>query len=162
MCAGHNRLARERDRSLSVRGWYRMRMPTIGSRELQYMLRREAFFTNTRTCCIMSGGECHDPKCRDRVDRLKNAAIWLSCHEKGKGGDISDKALSACASHLAESGSGYERDRCKRRHNWSEAIAVSLMSPRQGETSWHAYAERLVLRNECTSRRRTDFGSLCP
>ncbi|CAL1378327.1 unnamed protein product [Linum trigynum] len=137
-------------------------MPTIGSRELQYMLRREAFFTSTRTCCIMSGGECHDPKCRDRVDRLKNAAIWLSCHEKGKGGDISDKALSACASHLAESRCGYERDRCKRRHNWSEAIAISLMSPRQGETSWHAYAERLVLRNECTSRRRTDFGSLCP
>ncbi|CAL1384545.1 unnamed protein product [Linum trigynum] len=103
MCAGHNRLARERDRSLSIRGWYRMRMPTIGSRELQCMLRREAFFTSTRTCCIMSGGECHDPKCRDRVDRLKNAAIWLSCREKGKGGDISDKALSACASHLAES-----------------------------------------------------------
>ncbi|CAL1392795.1 unnamed protein product [Linum trigynum] len=93
----------------------------ISLRELQYMLRREAFFTSTRTCCIMSGGECHDPKCRDRVDRLKNAAIWLSCHVKGKGGDISDKALSACASHLAESGCGYERDRCKRRHNWSEA-----------------------------------------
>ncbi|CAL1401878.1 unnamed protein product [Linum trigynum] len=62
------------------------------------MLRREAFFTSTRMCCIISGGECHDPKCRDRVDRLKNAAIWSSCHERGKGGDISDKTLSACAS----------------------------------------------------------------
>ncbi|CAL1401662.1 unnamed protein product [Linum trigynum] len=103
----------------------------------------------------------HDPKYRDRVDHLKNAAIWLSCHKRGKGGDISDKALSSCASFLAESGCGYEEVRCKRRHNWSEAIAVSLMSPRQGKTSWHAYAERLVLRNECTSRRSTDFGSLC-
>ncbi|CAL1379526.1 unnamed protein product [Linum trigynum] len=105
------------------------------------MLRREAFFTSTRSCCIMSGGECHDPKFRDRVDCLKIAAIWLSCNERDKGGGISDKALSACASHLAELGCGYEGDRCKRRHNWSEAIAVSLMSPRQGETSWHAYAE---------------------
>ncbi|CAL1393554.1 unnamed protein product [Linum trigynum] len=126
------------------------------------MLQREAFFTSTRTCCIMSGGESRDPKCRDRVDRLKNAAIRSSCHERGKGGDISDKALSACASFLAKSGCGYEGDHCKRRHNWSEAIAVSLLSPRQDETSWHAYVERLVLRKECTSRRRTDFRSLCP
>ncbi|CAL1388822.1 unnamed protein product [Linum trigynum] len=126
------------------------------------MLRREAFFTSTRTRCITSGGECHDPKYCDCVDRLKNVAILSSCHEKGKGGDISDKALSSCSSFLAELGCGYAGDHCKRRHNWSKAIAVSLMSPRQGETSWHAYAERLVLRNECTSKRRTDFGSLCP
>ncbi|CAL1367679.1 unnamed protein product [Linum trigynum] len=106
-------------------------------------------------------GYCHDSKCRDRVDRLKNVVIWLSCYKRGKGGDISYKALSACASFLAEPGCGYEGDRCKRRHNWSEAIVASLMSPRQGETSWHAYAKRLVLRDECTSRRRTGFESLC-
>ncbi|CAL1401919.1 unnamed protein product [Linum trigynum] len=96
-------------------------------------------------------GICHDVSGRDRVDHLKNAVIWLSCYKRGKGGDISDKALSAYASFQTESGCGYEGDSCKKRHNWSEAIAVSLMSPRQGETSWHAYAERLVLRKECTS-----------